>query len=230
MEGPVSTPATARAMLFKEAIGITMAEPNTNPRWPQAEPRAATPQAAPQPALNVRVEHVEVKPTAPAPGGAQPAAASPSAQQSLAGQQPPKGEAHHEATAPSRPFSERVPEHVAAMLAYLFGWVSGLILLFVDRRPFVRYHAAQSVVVFAVLSGVLLLLGDFFLATLIPHAAGVWMALRRIVELIWLAAAIVLMLKASSGERYRVPRAAKYADRAAHDPGAHDHSARHLIG
>jgi uncharacterized membrane protein len=39
--------------------------------------------------------------------------------------------------------------------------------------------------------------------------------LRRVVELTWIAAAIVLMLKAYSGERYRVPFAATYADRAA---------------
>jgi uncharacterized membrane protein len=35
------------------------------------------------------------------------------------------------------------------------------------------------------------------------------------VELVWLGIAIVLMLKASSGERYRVP----YADRAAGTKG-----------
>jgi uncharacterized membrane protein len=101
------------------------------------------------------------------------------------------------------------------MLSYLFGWVSGFVFLFADRRPFVRYHAAQSIVVFATLSGLLLVLGDFFLATFIPGAGGVFLALRRVVELIWLAAAIVLMLKASSGERFRVPGAAAFADRTA---------------
>jgi uncharacterized membrane protein len=108
-----------------------------------------------------------------------------------------------------------MPEHVAAMLAYLFGWVSGLIFLFVDRRPFVRYHAAQSVVVFATLSVILLILGDFFFASFLPAEARFFLALRRIVELIWLVATVVLMLKASAGERYRVPHAANYADRAA---------------
>jgi uncharacterized membrane protein len=118
--------------------------------------------------------------------------------------------------ASSEPFTERIPERVAGMLAYLLGWVSGLIFLFVDRRPFVRYHAAQSVIVFAILSGLLLVFGDFFLATFVPGAAGFFLAVRRLIELVWLAAAVVLMLKASSGERYRVPRAASLADRAAH--------------
>jgi uncharacterized membrane protein len=116
---------------------------------------------------------------------------------------------------PSVPFTERVPEHVAGMLTYLFGWVSGLVFLLVDRRPFVRYHAAQSAVVIATLSGILLVLGDFFLAALLPGAgaASFLMVLRRIVELIWLASAVVLMLKAAAGDRYRVPYVAAYADR-----------------
>jgi uncharacterized membrane protein len=114
-----------------------------------------------------------------------------------------------------KPLSAYLTENVAAALSYSLGWISGLILLFVDRRPFVRYHAAQSVVVFAALNFVLLILGGFFLGTFLPHAGGILLVLRRIVELAWLAIAIMLMLKASSGERYRMPYAARYADRAA---------------
>jgi uncharacterized membrane protein len=184
-----------------------MADITPSQRTPQAEPRPAPAAAPPQPVLNVRVEHVEAKPTGQPSEPTRPAPPPPAAE--------PREAPRPSHPAPTQPFTERVPEHVAGMLAYLFGWVSGLILLFVDRRPFVRYHAAQSVVVFATLSGVLLLLGDFFLATFIPSAAGFLLALRRIVELIWLGAAIMLMLKASSGERFRVPRAAALADRAA---------------
>lgn len=111
--------------------------------------------------------------------------------------------------------SAPLPENVAAALSYLFGWVSGLAFLLFDRRPFVRYHAAQSVVVFGTLSFLLVILGGFFLGTFLPQAAAVLLLLRRIVELVWLAVAIILMLKASSGERYRVPYAASHADRAA---------------
>jgi uncharacterized membrane protein len=104
---------------------------------------------------------------------------------------------------------------VAAALSYLFGWVGGLVFLFFDPRPFVRYHAAQSVVVFGTLNVLLLVLGGFFLGTVLPHAGGVLLLVQRMVELVWLVSAIALMLKASSGERYRVPYAAPYADRAA---------------
>jgi uncharacterized membrane protein len=115
--------------------------------------------------------------------------------------------------------SAHLTENVAAALSYLFGWVSGLLFLFVDKRPFVRYHAAQSVLIFGTLSLLLLILGDFFLGTFLPQAGGALLVMRRIVELVWLVAAIVLMLKASSGERYRVPLAAAHADRAAGTKG-----------
>lgn len=119
------------------------------------------------------------------------------------------------APTPSEPFTERVPENIAGMLCYLFGWVGGMIFLVADRRPFVRYHAVQSVVVFATLSLLLLVLGGFLFATLLPGVAGLWLVLRRVVELVWIVAAVFLMLKAYSGERFRVPYAATYAEQAA---------------
>lgn len=46
-----------------------------------------------------------------------------------------------------------IPERWERVLAYAFGWVSGLILLLVEHRnQTVRRHAAQSVVIFGVLS------------------------------------------------------------------------------
>jgi uncharacterized membrane protein len=104
---------------------------------------------------------------------------------------------------------------VAAALSYLLGWVSGLVFLLIDRRPFVRYHATQSVVVFGTLSVVMLVLSDFFLGTFVPSAGGLFLAMRRIVELVWVVAAVGLMLKAALGERVAVPGAGLQAERAA---------------
>src|SRR2546430_16362380 len=39
-------------------------------------------------------------------------------------------------------------ENLAALLSYVFGWITGLIFLLLDKRPYVRFHAAQSIVVF----------------------------------------------------------------------------------
>jgi uncharacterized membrane protein len=59
------------------------------------------------------------------------------------------------------------------VLSYLFGWISGLAFLLFDRRPFVRYHAAQSVMVFGTLSLLVLLLSGFFLGNFPPQAAAI---------------------------------------------------------
>jgi len=124
-------------------------------------------------------------------------------------------EAPHE-HATSLPPTERLPENVAGVLCYLFGWVSGLVFLLIDRRPFVRFHAAQSVAVFATLSIMMLALSGFFLGSLIPGLAGALLLLRRVLELVWLIAAVILVLKAAGGERYHVAIASHYAERASH--------------
>ena len=38
-----------------------------------------------------------------------------------------------------------IDENVAGLLCYIFWWVSGLIFLLIDKRPFVRFHAAQDI-------------------------------------------------------------------------------------
>lgn len=43
-------------------------------------------------------------------------------------------------------------ERVERVLAYAFGWLSGLILFFVEKNRTVRWHAAQSMVTFGTLS------------------------------------------------------------------------------
>ena len=36
-------------------------------------------------------------------------------------------------------------ENIAGFLCYLVGWITGLIFLLIDKRPFVRFHGAQSI-------------------------------------------------------------------------------------
>jgi len=59
-----------------------------------------------------------------------------------------KTEAVSSASAPIEGGSTGLAENVAGLLCYLFGWLTGLIFLLIDKRPFVRFHAAQSIVVF----------------------------------------------------------------------------------
>jgi hypothetical protein len=43
-------------------------------------------------------------------------------------------------------------ENVAGLLCYALGWITGLIFFLIDKRPFVRFHAKQSIVVFGALN------------------------------------------------------------------------------
>jgi hypothetical protein len=39
-------------------------------------------------------------------------------------------------------------ENTAATLSYVLGWLTGIIFFLIDKRPYVRFHAAQSIVMF----------------------------------------------------------------------------------
>jgi uncharacterized membrane protein len=102
-------------------------------------------------------------------------------------------------------------ENVAGLLCYLLGWVTGLIFYFTDKRPFVRFHAAQSIVVFGGLMVIRMVLAMFFVA---GHLAGfsAGFGLLWLVSIVGFVLWILLMIKAYQGEKFRVPVAADLAD------------------
>jgi len=53
-------------------------------------------------------------------------------------------------------------ENVAGLLCYALGWITGLIFFLIDKRPYVRFHAAQSMVVFGALHILRMVLGGIF--------------------------------------------------------------------
>ncbi|HEX9037084.1 MAG TPA: hypothetical protein VF808_08865 [Ktedonobacterales bacterium] len=108
-----------------------------------------------------------------------------------------------------------ISERWERVLAYAFGWVSGLILLLVEHRnQTVRRHAAQSVVIFGVLSLVglvlALLTGGFGAIPLIgPLIGGFFGIILGIVKAVGFVLWILLMIGAYfspktvlSGPRY----------------------------
>jgi uncharacterized membrane protein len=99
-------------------------------------------------------------------------------------------------------------ENVAGLLCYVLGWVTGLIFFFIDKRPFVRFHAAQSIVVFGGLMIVQIALAMTFLTGGVVLGFG----LRAVVSILGFVLWILLMIKAYQGERYRLPIAADLAD------------------
>ena len=105
--------------------------------------------------------------------------------------------------------SSGMSENVAGLLCYLVLWVTGLIFYFIDKRPFVRFHAAQSMVVFGGLSIIRILLAALFITGMgFSASVGVFTLLWIIGFVLW----ILLMIKAYQGEKFRVPIAADLAD------------------
>jgi len=101
--------------------------------------------------------------------------------------------------------TEGLQENVAGLLCYILGWVTGLIFLLIDKRPFVKFHAAQSItmsigvivlyIALAIFMGVLHVMHIFFLGLLIYPI--LWLALF----LLW----IFVMYKAYQHEKYKLP-------------------------
>ncbi len=112
-------------------------------------------------------------------------------------------------------------ENVAGGLCYVLGWVTGIIFLLIDKRPFVKFHAAQSIVVFGALHVIQIVFGYMFgFGFLFGHGAsmGSWAIaglISSVVGLVCLVLWILLMVKAFQGEKFRLPVAAEFADKIA---------------
>ncbi|HUK32050.1 MAG TPA: hypothetical protein VLV89_13110 [Candidatus Acidoferrum sp.] len=104
-------------------------------------------------------------------------------------------------------------ENVASALCYALWWITGLIFLFIDKRPTVRFHAAQSIVTFGGLSIIYWIFFSFVFTTLFWSGGwGLWYSIYRLVELAAVILWIFLMVKAYQGQKFRVPIAANIAD------------------
>ena len=113
--------------------------------------------------------------------------------------------------APTPVTSEGLAENVAGLLCYVLGWVTGIIFILIDKRPFVRFHAAQSIVVFGALTLLRIGLG-IVLSTGGMVGFGLWALIGLVLGLTGLVLWILLMIKAYQHELYRVPIAAGIAD------------------
>jgi uncharacterized membrane protein len=108
-------------------------------------------------------------------------------------------------------------ENAAALLSYVLGWLTGLIFYIIDRRPYVRYHAAQSIVTFG---------GLHIVRAVIAIAFGVGWWWGRGLGVRWAGGLFILwalsiftlvlwiycMIKAYQGERFKLPIAGDIAE------------------
>jgi uncharacterized membrane protein len=123
----------------------------------------------------------------------------------------PQAEGVATAMTPAASTRSGLSENVAGLLCYLLGWITGLIFFLTDKRPFVRFHAAQSIVVFGGLTIIRIVLSMLFISGgLAGFSAGV--GILWLVSIVGLVLWILLMVKAYQGEKYRIPLAADLAD------------------
>jgi len=113
--------------------------------------------------------------------------------------------------AAAAPVTSSLQENVAGLLCYVLGWVTGIVFLLIDKRPFVRFHAAQSIVVFGFLS-----LLRLVLAVALGSGSGYgffsfWFLISTLLSIVTLVAWIALMVLAFQGKSYEVPGAAGIA-------------------
>lgn len=102
--------------------------------------------------------------------------------------------------------------NVAGLLCYLFGWLTGIIFFIIEKDPFVRFHAMQSILTFGGVSAVYILI-----SILLPVGLWrLWFVFHLLGNLLWLASIILwvlLMVKAYQGERYKLPVVGDLAER-----------------
>jgi uncharacterized membrane protein len=95
--------------------------------------------------------------------------------------------------------------NTAALLCYVGIWISGIIFFVLEQKNrFVRFHAAQSIVVFGTLTVAGVILG------LIPAVGD---AFSTIIGIIGFIVWIIMIVKASSGEWYKLPWAGDVAEK-----------------
>lgn len=96
-------------------------------------------------------------------------------------------------------------ENFVGLLTYALGWVSGLVFLFIEQdNSFVRFHAIQSVVVFAALMAITFVLGTMsILGGLLSTLVGIGSVF------LW----VFLMVQAYQGKRYKLPIVGDFAHR-----------------
>lgn len=100
--------------------------------------------------------------------------------------------------------STGLDNNVAAGLCYVFGWLSGLIFLLIEKEDKdVRFHAMQSVIVF----------GGLTLLNIVLSISLIGIPLIPLLGVIGLVLWILLMIKGFQGERYKLPYAGDQAEK-----------------
>jgi uncharacterized membrane protein len=98
--------------------------------------------------------------------------------------------------------STGLTKEVAAALSYVLGPITGVVFLLLEKDPFVRFHAMQSILVF----------GGLFVVQTIMAATIVLAALTPLLSLLGFVVWLVAIYKAWQGEKWEVPVVGQYVN------------------
>jgi uncharacterized membrane protein len=120
--------------------------------------------------------------------------------------------------------STGLDENIASLLAYIAGWVTGLIFFLIEKNSrLVRFHAMQSillnvlVIIVAIVVGIVISILVLILGQLSGALAGIasllsvlfWLVFGIAVLLAW----VLCLIKAYQGNMYKLPIIGEYADK-----------------
>jgi len=120
--------------------------------------------------------------------------------------------------------STGLDENIAALLSYVFGWVSGLIFFLIEKDSrLVRFHAMQSLLfnVLVAVVGIALWIVLFVVFMIASQISGALATLLSLVSiLVWgvfllgiLAGFILCLVKAFQGQYFKLPVIGNFAEK-----------------
>ena len=120
--------------------------------------------------------------------------------------------------------STGLDENIAALLSYIFGWVSGLIFFLIEKDSrLVRFHAMQSILLNVVV--VVLLIASWVISMILwvitTQLPGILALLvNLVVGLVWivvsigiLIAIVMCLVKAFQGAYFKLPIIGNFAEK-----------------
>lgn len=93
--------------------------------------------------------------------------------------------------------------NVAAALSYVLGPLTGIVFLLLEKDPFVRFHAMQSILVF----------GGLFVLQTVMAATIILVPLTPLLSLLGFIVWLVAIYKAWQGEKWEVPVVGQYVNK-----------------
>ncbi len=131
-------------------------------------------------------------------------------QQQYGGYQQPYGAA----SGANGPTSMGMQANTAAGLSYIAGWITGLIFYFGEKQNrFVRFNAMQSILLYAAVTVIYIILGVVGGALLFSGLYGIVILLNSLVGIGAFVLWIILMINAFQGKYLKLPIIGDYAEK-----------------